>query len=62
MAVLKPFKSGDRVKCVDNTLQKDVLSVGRDYEIAAIDHHYDNIRLVGYGDKNFSKRRFIPVA
>lgn len=52
---------GERVKCIDNTLQKDVLNIGRQYEIAAVDKHYDNYRLVGYGDKNFSKRRFVAV-
>ena len=45
------------VRCIDNTLQRDVLVVGREYEVRA---ERDECILFGF-DKGFSKTRFVVV-
>lgn len=44
------------VRCVDNTLQRDVLTVGQVYEVAG--EEYGNYRVC---DRWLTKRRFVPV-
>lgn len=46
------------VRCIDNTLQRDVLVVGREYEVRA--ERDDRYILSGF-DKGFSKTRFAVV-
>ncbi|MET4197261.1 hypothetical protein ABIB96_001249 [Bradyrhizobium sp. LA3.X] len=44
------------VRCRDNTLQRDVLTVGEVYEVSG--EQYDNYRVCG---RWMTKRRFEPV-
>lgn len=48
-----------RVKCLDNSLHSGQLTVGKDYELEAIES-YDNIRLKGI-DGLFHLNRFSGV-
>ena len=43
------------VRCIDNTLQRDVLVVGREYEVYA---ERDDCYILSGFDKGFSKTRF----
>ena len=43
------------VRCIDNTLQRDVLVVGREYEVRA---ERDDCYILSGFDKGFSKTRF----
>jgi hypothetical protein len=43
------------VRCIDNTLQRDVLVVGREYEVFA---ERDDYYILSGFDKRFSKTRF----
>ena len=43
------------VRCIDNTLQRDVLVVGREYEVRA---ERDHCYILSGFDKGFSKTRF----
>jgi hypothetical protein len=43
------------VRCIDNTLQRDVLVVGRKYEVRA---ERDDYYILSGFDKRFSKTRF----
>ena len=47
------------VRCIDNTLQRDVLVVGREYEVRA---ERDDCYILSGFDKGFSKRRFEIVS
>ena len=46
------------VRCIDNTLQRDVLVVGRRYEVHA---ERDDCYILSGFDKGFSKTRFEMV-
>jgi hypothetical protein len=46
------------VRCIDNTLQRDVLVVGRKYEVYA---ERDDCYILSGFDKPFSKTRFEVV-
>ena len=46
------------VRCIDNTLQRDVLVVGREYEVRA--ERDDCYILFGF-DRGFSNTRFVVV-
>ena len=46
------------VRCIDSTLQHDVLVVGREYEVRA---EQDNCYILSGFDKGFSKTRFVVV-
>ena len=46
------------VRCIDNTLQHDVLVVGREYEDRA---ERDDCYILSGFDKRFSKTRFVVV-
>jgi hypothetical protein len=46
------------VRCIDNTLQHDVLVVGREYEVRA---ERDDCYILSRFDKGFSKTRFVVV-
>ena len=46
-----------RVRCIDNTLQNDVLEVGREYEVLRVNERDDYYELCGLGQ--FSRRRFV---
>jgi hypothetical protein len=46
------------VRCIDNTLQRDVLTLGRKYEVYA---ERDDCYILSGFDKGFSKRRFEVV-
>jgi hypothetical protein len=43
------------VRCIDNTLQRDVLVVGREYEVRA---ERDDCYILSGFDRGFSKTRF----
>jgi hypothetical protein len=43
------------VRCIDNTLQRDVLVIGREYEVCA---ERDDCYILSGFDKRFSKTRF----
>ena len=43
------------VRCIDNTLQRDVLVVGREYEVRA---ECDDCYILSGFDRGFSKTRF----
>ena len=47
------------VRCIDNTLQRDVLVVGREYEVRA---ERDDCYILSGFDKGFSKTRFEIVS
>jgi hypothetical protein len=47
------------VRCIDNTLQRDVLVVGREYEVYA---ERDDCYIISGFDKRFSKTRFEIVS
>jgi hypothetical protein len=46
------------VRCIDSTLQYDVLVVGREYEVRA---ERDDCYILSGFDKGFSKTRFVVV-
>jgi hypothetical protein len=46
------------VRCIDNTLQRDVLTLGQKYEVYA---ERDNCYILSGFDKGFSKTRFEVV-
>ena len=46
------------VRCIDNTLQRDVLVVGREYEVRA---ERDDCYILSGFDKGFSKTQFVVV-
>jgi hypothetical protein len=46
------------VRCIDNTLQRGVLVVGREYEVYA---ERDDCYILSGFDKQFSKKRFEVV-
>ncbi|NEV01688.1 hypothetical protein FNJ47_39455 [Bradyrhizobium sp. UFLA 03-164] len=48
------------VRCVDNTLQRDILSVGRIYEVTKV-HARDGYYEIG-GLGRFSQSRFEPLS
>jgi hypothetical protein len=47
------------VLCRDNTLQQDVLTVGKEYEVVKVDERDGYYHLSGLG--RFSMARFEPV-
>lgn len=50
-----------QVRCVDNTLAKDQLTIGKVYEVAHVNEYYDTYVLEGFDGYGFTKRRFEMV-
>lgn len=48
-----------KVLCIDNTMQRRVLEVGRVYEVTAVNDRDGYYTLGSLGE--FSKERFVPV-
>lgn len=51
-----------RVRCIDNSLYKELLTVGLEYTVLSIDERYDNYRLDGLEGKLFHARRFETIS
>ena len=48
------------LRCVDNTLYRDKLTVGQVYEVHKVDDRYGDVHLAGF-DTPFSLSRFVPA-